>query len=265
MDMADIEKVMAAALDDMAKLTGMDRKAIILAEAGVILKTCAARTPVLDSSKIEQRARRAAIRGLGLTGAKGSGDVTMNIGMKGKPFGRVWARSNGPKSNGKFRLAMGPGGGKHDLNHWTDSDWSRIKSSVADVPGQISKQTGLIARSAGLARQSWIQIADKLGIKLETVKGGGQLSARAIKQAREATASSGRRYDNGMGTQEQDADKFFARLTNNLPFGNKLHFSALLELAIAGRIQYFATNLQKGVFDSMETVAKRYRNFHISQ
>lgn len=259
MDLGQAEKVMNDVIAEMTNLTGFDRDRVVLEEAAVILKTCAARTPVAKPAAIVQRARMTAVKALSLN----RGDLTVNAGLHG-PAGRVWARSHGPRSKGKFRMAFGPGSGMTGAAvpyHWTTADWRKIRAKVQDFKSVYARILADAKRSAGLARQSWVQIADKIGVHLETVPGGGHLSASQIDQARAATSSRGRHYQNGTGMREKDDQKFFVTLVNGLPFGRKLKFDTLLTTVIEGRAKYFATSVRLGVFQSMDTIAKRYPGF----
>ena len=258
LNMAEAEKNMAAVIGALTELTGFSREQIVIAEAGVILKTCAARSPVAKPIKTDLRSRLTAVRDLKLT----RGDLTVNAGVRG-PEGRVWARSKGPGSTGKFRMLRGPGKlvGPAVPYHWRNQDWQRFESTLADYQSTATRLTALGRQSAGLSRQSWVQIADRLGIPLETVPGGDRLSPNQITAARRATSSRGTCYANGTAQRERSAERFFVTLINNLPFGRRLKFDALLETVMMGRVKYFATSLSHGVFKSMDQVAKRYKGF----
>jgi len=259
LNMAEAEKNMGAVINALGSLTGFPREQIVIAEAGVILKTCAARSPVAKPAKTDLRSRLTAIWDLGLT----KGDITVNAGLRG-PEGRVWARSRGPRGRtDTFRMLRGPGNliGPAVPYHWRNDDWRSYQQTLADYRNTAKRLMTLGRQSAGLARQSWVQIADRLGIPLETVPGGGSLSPNQIAQARRATNSRGKFYLNGQAAKEKSAERFFVTLINNLPFGTRIHFDALLERVIMGRVKYFATSLSKGVFQSMETVARRFPGF----
>lgn len=262
LNMAEAEKNMNAVIGELTRLTGFSREQIVIEEAGVILKTCAARSPVAKPAKTDLRSRLTAVRDLDLTR---HGDLTVNVGIRG-PEGRVWARSKGPRGGAKnagFRMLRGPGHlvGPAMPYHWRREDWTEYQHKLADYKNTARKLTALGRQSAGLARQSWVQIADRLGIPLETVPGGGSLSPNQIAQARRATSSRGKFFLNGTAQKEKSVERFFVTLINNLPFGTKIRFDALLETVMMGRVKYFATNLSKGVFKSMETVAQRYKGF----
>jgi hypothetical protein len=260
-DFSEAERNMKAVIAQLTELTGFSREQVVIEEAGVILKTCASRSPVAKPAKTDLRSRLTAARDLGLT----KGDITVNVGLRG-PKGRAWARSKGPhggQKNAGFRMLRGPGNlvGPALNYHWRREDWSEYQGKVADFKNTARRLMALGRQSAGLARQSWVQIADRLGIPLETVPGGGQLSPNQIAQARRATSSRGKFYMNGQAAKEKSAERFFVTLINNLPFGRRIRFDALLETVMTGRVKYFATSLSKGVFKSMKTVAERYKGF----
>lgn len=243
------------------QLPGFDPVAALRAEAGVILKTWAGRTKVAKPDVISARARLRALRRLGLT----SGEVTINAGVRGLP-GMVWHKTRPGASRTPRGFApvgrMQPGSHRFTplWRHFIDRDWRDITDAVLDAEATINRELKLATQSAGLARQSVIQIADDLGIDLGKVKGGGALSAAAIAKARAAIASNGRAYKNGTGTSGGDAAKSFVDLLNRLPFGTKLGLDRTLAGVLAGRAKFIETSYRKGAFDSLKTAAKAFPN-----
>lgn len=234
----------------MAKLTGLDRRKIILAEAGSILKTCASRTKVATAPKIQQGARLRALRSLGLTNGK---DITVNAGLKG-PFGRVYVRK---KDGDGFRRT-------HDNNftplnqHYSNAQWAKLQAVVSDAKKIVQKVTAQARLSAALARGSWVRIADTLGIKLENIPGGGGISSGAIDKARQAKAKAGLEKNNGQSKIESAAGKFFVTLINRLPYGRKIGLDGLLAATVSGRAKFMYTAVSKGFRGSAEDMAKRF-------
>lgn len=227
------------------------------AEAGVILKTWAGRTKVATQQKVDRNARNRAIRGLDLTRG---GDITVNTGIKA-PYGRVFLRTKSGKyrrtHEAGFRPVSGARGqGKGD--HYKKGDWIDLKEAIAATRLAVSKALPTARRAIGLARQSIVQIADDLGLRLETVRGGGTLSAAGLAKARAALASNGQHYSNGTGLTARTAQDFTLTLINRYPKNGPLGMDRTLRGVIAGRIKYFEKNLAEATFLSASRTAKAY-------
>lgn len=248
--MANAEREFSSAMDAASKLTGFNRAQIVMGSAGVVLKTCASRTKVATASQLQFGARLRTLRGLDLTRG---GPVTINAGLKA-PWGRVFLR----KKNGDgYRRT-------HDHNfqplnqHYTNDEWAVIEAAIEAVKAKTPVAQKKAALSAGLARQSWILIADSLGIALESVTGGGSISASAIHKAREAIARNGAQRNNGLSRKETDQGRFFVELINRLPYGSKLHLDNMLRAVIAGHAKFFFTAVQKGFTGSLEETFRMF-------
>jgi hypothetical protein len=261
LDATRVMKDYGAALRRLSSLTGMDQRAVLLSEAGIILKTCAGRTKVATDKRADQRtwAHILGKRGLDVTGNGGTkpGSITVNAGMRG-PFGRVWVKTK----NGKFKLAgqITPGGqGFRPMNyHWANATWTDIQETTEDIAIQSRRKMLRGRRAAGLARQSWLQVADGLGIDLASVKGGGSLSPAGIAKARAALATTGRANRNGTGTITGDQVKTTVTLINRLPYGIPIGLDRLLLGVMAGRAKFFHQSYAKGAFDTMSRTARAY-------
>lgn len=256
----------------MASLTGFDQKAVLMGEAGIILKTCAVRTRAPTLAKTDLRSWVAILGGLGLTKGANEGDIAVNAGVRG-PFGRVWVRTRGgaftaatkrwSKSGpGRFRLAgqISPDGQTfRPYNyHWSNGTWSDIQKTVSDVANKSRSKLPKGRAAAGLARQSWIQIADSLGIDVGSVQGGGSLSAAAVAKARAAIATTGKPNQNGTSISLGDDEKAAITLINRLPYGSAIGFDRTLLTVIAGRAGYFKKSYENGAFDTMAKAAAAF-------
>lgn len=263
-DFSEAESALSFAFNDMARLASLPLERVIRAEAGSILKACAGMTKVANPEKVEIGARNDALRSLGLTSDRAGSDITINSGRRG-PTGRVFARSTGPRSNRRWRRAYGAGYpiGKPENTHWKDRDWTDIQEAIADYERLLEKVLPAAVKSIGLARQSWVQIADSLGIRLEAVP-GGHISAAGIQKARQAISSNGRIYVNGRSREERAAEGFFIDLINGLPYGQKVQLPRILYVAMQGRAQYYAENVSLGVFQSLSEIASRYPGFDVT-
>lgn len=246
-------RVIAAAMDTSVELWAR-------AEAAVILKAWAGKTKVGAESKLERRglieAYRRARRAVGFSVYKGGvepGQGSINLGIRGT-FGRVWYRT---RKNGKFQ-GTHAAGFRTPVWRIKNDDWLPLARLVDDFRSSYRRIVEQFKASAGLSRQSIVQIADDLGIRLEDVKGGGTLSAVGIAKARAALASNGQTYRNGIGIVGKTAREFYVTLVNRYPKAGPLFMDKTLMQVISGRIGYFKRNLEEGAFLSLEQAAKKY-------
>jgi len=259
---SDAEAHFGAALRQMGALTELPLKKVVKAEAGSILKACAGNTKVAQTAKVPGRARQHLIRDLGLN----HGDVVIASGVRNAAAaGSIAAISTGPRSRHKRRFAYGPGNpiGRPANIHWRDSDWRDIEEAKFDYMRKVGQAVAAALKAIGLSRQSWIQIADSLGIRMESVP-GGRLSAAGIAKARASIASDGNVHVNGHSREQEGAESYFVDLINGYPANQKLGMPAILLRAIRNRDQHFQTLLNKGVFDSMQAVAQQFPGFYVN-
>lgn len=256
-DMLNAEVNFARALDQMGKLTGLDRRKIVLAEAGSVLKKAFAETPKAPSQKaLTLGGRLRAMKALKLTG---SGPVSITAGKGGTTYGRVFLRK---KDGSGYRRT-------HDGNfaplnqHYTDAQWAQLSAAINDAKITIGRVVPEVKASAGLARQSWVLIADSLGIRLESVP-GGTASSGAISSSRAARARGNRQTRNGASVITQDPVHFAVTLINRLPYGPKLNFQNILAASIAGRAKYMQTSIARGFIGSAQDVARLFPGWTVT-
>ncbi len=240
----------------LAKLQGFSERTVTLAEAGVVLKSVAGKTKVTNPEKIAIRARKRVLKKLGLTQADRE-SPSINAGSRG-PAGRVWWKTK----NGLFQLAGQMSDDAYSFKgaktHFKDKDWQTIGIAVDAYSDVFPLALERANKSAGLARQAWIQIADDLGIILEDVPGKG-IGIAGIKKARKAIASDGKLYQNGVGHTEYEENKsFFVTLVNRLPYWPKIQLDSVLLAILAGRAKYFQQNVDRAVFASHSATVKAY-------
>ena len=242
-------------LGDLVQIGGpaSNAAAVVKGEVGSLLDACMRYTPQATQKKIRVRA---SYRFNGKYAIRGSGDlkVTMNTGdRKGEAFAEhVWLRSGG-----KFYIMRGPGrwGGRSapEGAHWPDRIWQQYQSLVDQSPEELAQlEKRWIAQalaSQGLARQSWSQIAEALGLTLHGADG-----------VRSAKGSDGRDYRNGTATKESTRDRTVFTLSNSMPalVSGRLDGESIITRAFAAREKAFDTALEKGLFQDVEFLAKRY-------
>lgn len=273
MDASSVMTAYSAAFRKLRALEGFDQQAILLAEAGVILKTWAGRTKVAKAETVNLFARyRAGKRAFGATSAgKNEYGITVNTGRRGGEPGLVWFRTDGTtrmtakgKQAGKpFQLAghiSDSGVFSPSWLHYRKSDFDKINQGAHRYGQELKKILPASLKAVGLARQAVVQIADDLGIDLSRVKGGGGLSDAAIAKARAAMASNGSQYKNGSGSEGGDDTKAFVQLLSRYPLGSKIGMDLTLLAVVAGRAKYIETAYQKGAFDSLNRTMKAFPN-----
>lgn len=234
------------------------------AEAGVILKAWAGKVKVADGKSLGRsgiiRAYRHARAQAGITG-KGRtepGQVSINLGFRGSnPSLTAYYRTRKRGAQGgragfqSFKL------GNPANQHIASRDWPAASAVYESFRSSYKAAMEAAKTSAGLARQSIIQIADDLGIRLESVPGGG-ISAAGVAKARAAMASNGRHYRNGYSTIGNEGKAFYLTLINRYPKAQESRVDTALAGVVAGRVKYFQRNLAEGVFLSMKRVEKAY-------
>lgn len=258
---AEVTAKLSAALKDISRITGFSERTVTLGEAGAILKTWAGRTKVAKPPVIEYRARKRALHDLGFTKKSGVGGITINTGTRGVA-GLVWVQTQGKRGK-PWRLA-----GKMDTQsfgfapsnvHWKDGTWTDINEAIGASSSAIRRENSRGQQSAGLARQSVIQIADAVKIDLAKIPGGG-ISPSGIAKARQAIASNGKQYTNGTGmeTEGKEAGRYFVTLVNSLPYHAKAGMDSTLAGVIAGRAGLFRKTFQTTAYRGIQSAARNY-------
>lgn len=231
------------------------------AEMGVVLKTWAGRTKVRKNRPLEVSGlmRAAALSRLAagfasIRGGVDRGEAGVNLGTRGGAFGRVWYRTR--NEGRKFQDVYGPGFSKG--KHIAPRDWGAVSKLVVHFRAHYAELVRAAKGAAGLSRQAVVQIADSLGIRLESVKGGGALSGAGLAKARRAMPSSGRTYRNGYGIRTSGIFGGTVEAVLVYPLLRKLGMDTTLAGVIRGRLAYFHRNLEEGTFLSASKAAKAY-------
>lgn len=260
MDSGELAKL-PRALRTIAGAARVSGEEVLRGFAGVILKTCVARTKVAKPEQADFRARyRAAKRAFGnLAGNdKNPYGISVNTGMRGGIKGLVWFRTRNKKFHDVGIIRDTGRIGTIRNRHYRTHDWSRMLAGMEAYADSLALFLPYAKRSVALARQSWVQIADSLGIRLEDAKGGGPLSVAALVKARAAIASNGQAYINGLSRQERDQRGLMLTLINRYPHKPSMGLDATLRGALIGQVRYFERNWRLGVFGSIAQTARAY-------
>lgn len=96
----------------------------------------------------------------------------------------------------------------------------------------------------GLSKQSWFKLAEELGLEIK-VPGYVRKIPLNIQK-------------NFQTERRQTEDSYFLSVVNAQPTINRIGGERIARKAIAGRINYFKTNLAKGVLNEADKVARAY-------
>lgn len=249
---------------DLQRKIGGDLRDVVRAEVGSILKTCLGKTRMAKTSDINvgasKRASRDAVRdGFGQSSYDTSvkrGQAYITYGNKNKSrAGTVWFRGQSPAGAANF-IYLGKDGNANRIGQRFQARAIAAASMYASLYKKYNKD-GLLSRA--LARNSWVQIADAAGIRLEDVRGGGATPS-AIAKARLARPSNGKVYRNGDAFEIQDVDRYALTILNTLPYAISIGMDKTLQRVIAGRVKQFERLIEKGYINSAASVAQQYPN-----
>lgn len=261
----DMVAGMSHALSHFDRMPATDK--IIRTFIGRILEGCIRRTKMAQVKNI-----RAFFKAKGNHASAPGVAMSVNSGGRGGVAGRVWygedpsisttvtalqraALQAKAKRGGKVWVmmenAINPGAGM--LRRFQALDRFR----EADIRGRLRGLLQAALGARGLARNSWLQIAQKLGITLSRVAGGEQVAR--------ARPSTGTAYQPGGGSKVEGPAQLYYEISNSYPFSKyKIDGATILSRSIQGELGYFHTNLAKGVFDDLGAIFKKYPGFRIS-
>jgi hypothetical protein len=247
----------AAMAKDLARRGGVPVQQAIDAETGKVLEVAVRYTSAPKASRYPRQP--------GLHASDGQSEIYVNAGIKsGAPAGRVWLteqrtnkRTGHPKTH---YIIAGAGADKR----WSDARWARAQGLLA----QAEQAAGLTAKQVagrkrkrkiegrGLAKQSWVQIANSMDLKLAGVPD----------YVRNARAQGGRSFVNGMGRRLKQGSTLFNEIENRYPLlvsggrkpGAGTQGHAILQRAIRTRLSAFKNALRHGVFNDMKDRSAKY-------
>ncbi len=229
---------------DLAAMSGKSFEHVIVDQTHALLKLALKFTPSAPVGNIIRRVQRAN-ENVSFDG----GEVIAWL-RKAQCYAFLDVSTFRPRSGGKkpTRLINGKSWHLMDSHHrWSADRNARFaRFQAAAVLKRKDIQKAIQAR--GLAKRTWIQIAEDLGIDMN-----------APGYIRGAKASNGRFYKNGTATKLLQAASVFIDIKNDNPgVVDRLNGQALLERAIATRTRAFEIETQKGVFEDVAARAKRY-------
>ncbi len=253
----------SASIREASRLTGYSERDVTRSMVGSVLKIAAGRTKVATDDKTDKRSRLWLTHSIGASRPSEGSPVSINAGARFRKLGPgfVWYAARTKAGGRTFKLVGRIDDQGNEMTgglHFSPGQWSQIRAVVTQY---VNGVRGAIARgrgAEGMSRQSWVQIADALGISLETVPGRG-LNAAGLAKARAAMASNGRAYVNGTASEaDSKAGKYVVTLKNSLPYALAIHLDSLMTSILAGEATRFNKMHEKGVFDSQAKLARAF-------
>lgn len=260
----EIAAKFSESLRTLAKLQGFSERIVTLAEVGIVLKTCVGRTKVAKPSLIRGRAGISAYRTARRVtygdkldnrnkGATPPGTASINLGFKGKyPENTVWYRTKNKKYQPVYKGGFSRGW------HIDTVGFFRAKQLMDIYKTELRAELEAGKKATGLARQSWVQMADDIGIILEDIP-GSRTSPAAIAKARRAIARDGRPHRNGVGLETYRENKsYVVTLINQLPYWPRIKLDTVLLSVLSGRAKFFEQNVARAIFESHSQTVRAY-------
>lgn len=166
--------------------------------------------------------------------------------------------------NGKTWFGRGPKGPWRQMNRadrrWPSKLWGEYQAQVSAAERDLKKAQRdaerNIKRSQKLGQKAFLQAGEDLGL--------GPL-LKGDKAARKAVSAAGKDYKNGRGISETGPASVANTIIITAPMltGPKGKGQAILDRAISTRSKALEIECQKGVFDSLDKVAKRYKGIEV--
>lgn len=125
-------------------------------------------------------------------------------------------------------------------NKYPNELWNALKARR-----RLLVERTLAAR--GLAKKSWLEIAEALGIQIDVPD-----------YVRSAMPKTGKQYTNAKVKQTISKDKIQIDISTAQPTVNAIGGAGALARAMKGRIQYFNRNAEHAVFADVKRIAKAY-------
>lgn len=215
---------------------------VMLYEVGKVLESCVRLTTREQVDKIKRSVefKNRTLR----FGAKGSGPAIIYVTKKGvvwfadEPGAGYEGIAQGRKAGGKTFHPM------TERFHYGNPRWARYQEMLA----QLRNKQIDVRMVIGRAGQSWVQIADSLGLRIN-----------APDYVRNAPSFRGAKRINGVSKKAMSADKLFLEMKNFAPILlGTMDGDRILQTSINGRASYFRKSVEEGVFENVAQVARQY-------
>lgn len=202
-----------AMFDQLAKLTGAPFEKVVTAEVGKVLEQTVKNTKAASVQRIRNRY---------------------------KEFVPMGQDAFSPKRIRRSGNLVGPNLIYYMGNRYPRELWQAL---------QVRRQELINRKRAarGLAKKSWSEITDALGLKIEVAD-----------YVRAAVPSTGKQYNNVATSKQANAQGVQITISNAQPTVNAIGGAQALKRAIAGRVKYFEASCQKAVFADQAKIARQY-------
>lgn len=129
--------------------------------------------------------------------------------------------------------------------HYGQPRWLEYQQMLTDLRNKQIEVRMVMGRAA----QSWVQIADALGIRID-VPG----------YVRDATPYKGRKHTNGFAREIRTLNQAMIEITNTNPvLLGTIDGGRILRVSIAGREKYFKHGISEGYIADVKDTAARYK------
>jgi hypothetical protein len=266
-------------LGDLQTLSGKDFKTVLLSQTAAILKFCIKHTRAASRGKIiesisKRRSRRFQFPGGEVISLSKRHPGHINFLDKSTWDQTGWVKSNGAKG-GKTPPIVKNGMTWHDMTdperHWSDARWTKYQVLLAQMKAMqgsyttkdgkrqvtVGKAADLAAAlgSRGLAKHSWLQIAEAIGLASEV---------DAPAWVKSAKPQDGKSYQNGTAKFALEAAAAYIEMRNDYPAAIRMNCKTLINYAIISRAKSFEREVELGVFRDIKTRAARYPGLFVS-
>ena len=129
--------------------------------------------------------------------------------------------------------------------------WRLPPSVWAAVLSQIKSDIALKKQARGLAKKSWLQIAESLGFWISVPD-----------YVKNATTPKGDYPKDATAKESKDLNSFFIELTNSRTYSGSVPDA--LRAAVRGRTKFFEKNMKLGVFKKLSEIAAKYPGLKVN-
>lgn len=249
--------------EELAKLGVVNYERALVSQVGQVLKNCVRNTTAATRANIIKRASRD-------QGYVEFADGTVIATWKKADHAEMFLTDSTWNGRGKAPRLVG-GKSWHNMAwRWSDGMWAAFLAHQAQIkdgfnsgkPGKRGKYgvaLQMALRARGLAKRSWYEIAEMLGIDAASIGLPGYVLA--------ARPSNGQTYHNGTAVRIVEGAGFAIQIHNDSPL--LTHFrnptgQQILQRAIDSRLKAFQHDLAHDVFQDIAQRARRYPGIFVN-
>ena len=129
--------------------------------------------------------------------------------------------------------------------------WRLPNAVWAAVQLQIKQDIALIKGARGLAKKSWMQVAQSLGISISVPSYVEKAKTQKSDYPEDAT-----------GTEKTNGSGFFIEITNARTYSPSVRDA--IRAAMRGRTNFFKKNMKLGVFKKSSEIAAKYPGLKVA-